>query len=147
MGVRFWLLVFAAWLAVTACSESHDTAPASGDAAGQGSGAAGQGGSPGGGQGSGCGACTGTNLFGTTVPGCCTSDSKCGFDLTAAGFPVCLEANAPGNLDSRCPDQTLAGILPLKGCCRPDKTCGALDTTLGFGCATLPGVTATSCVP
>lgn len=145
MGVRFWLLVSAVWLAVTACSDSHDTALAGSEAGGAAT--AGKGGALGGGQGSGCGMCSGTNLFGTTVPGCCTSDSKCGFDLTAAGFPVCLEANAPGNLDSQCPDQTLAGVIPLKGCCRPDKTCGALDTTLGFGCASLPGVTATTCVP
>ena len=158
MRVRFWLLVSAFWLAVAACSESHDTAPVGSAAGGQGGGAAqaaggraatagagGKGGSPGGGQGSGCGACVGTNLFGFALPACCTTESKCGFDLTAVGLP-CLEAHAAGNLDSQCPDQMLVGFT-FKGCCRPDKTCGALDTMVGLGCASIPGVTTTECVP
>jgi len=90
--------------------------------------------------------CPGSSVFGFSLSGCCTEADKCGLDLAAVGFGGCEEANAPGSANAACPSQTIAGILPLAGCCKPDRTCGALDTYLGLGCVSL-GESAASCTP
>lgn len=89
--------------------------------------------------------CMGGNVFGVALPGCCTADDKCGIDLAAVGFGGCEEANAPGAANAACPSQTIAGILPLSGCCKPNGTCGGLDTFVGLGCISVSG--AASCTP
>jgi len=144
-----------------ACSSSHDVA-GSGQAlaggrggtaaeagrAGEASLSGGRAGSAGGSATVSCGSktCMGSNVFGVALPGCCTADGKCGLDLGSVGFGGCEEANAPGAANAACPSQTIAGILPLSGCCKPNGTCGALDTFLGLGCISLDAG-ATSCKP
>jgi hypothetical protein len=86
------------------------------------------------------------NVFGVALAGCCTADDKCGLDLASVGFGGCEESNAPGAANASCPSQTIAGILPLSGCCKPNGTCGALDTFIGLGCISL-GTGAASCTP
>ena len=139
-----------------ACSESHDVdrddeALTGGNGGDGGSGGGGAGGSSKGGAGGApalaCGTCAGSNLFGIAFPGCCTDGGKCGTDLSSFGLPGCQEENAPGAANAACPSQSIAGFLTLEGCCRPDKTCGALDTYLGLGCTSTGNATPTSCEP
>jgi hypothetical protein len=164
-GFRRMLLACVVLCGTLACVSSHDVdgsgqalSGGSGGAGGQGgrsSAAAGTGGRAAGGAGRGGGAaavscggatCAGTNIFGVALAGCCTEDDKCGVDLASVGFGACQEANAPGNANMACPSQTVAGILPLSGCCKPDGTCGALDNLFGLGCISL-GTGAPSCTP
>jgi hypothetical protein len=149
--------LFAACTVLCACTESHDIGgdqeELGGTAAGHAGSAAGRGGSAGragsaatAGRAAASGSsgsvdcsgssCSGTNVFGLfQVSGCCTTDNKCGFDLsTLLGTPGCSEQNSPGAADTSCPTSSLAGFLTLDGCCKPDGTCGALDTLVGLGC-------------
>lgn len=146
--VRRWLPLGALALLglLAGCTESHDVEPKSDDA---GRGGAGTGG---GGGGSGDGncdtGCSGTSVFGVTVPGCCTDDGKCGLDIGGLGFGAgCAELNAPGSADSACPSQTLGGLITLQGCCKPDGTCGVLDDIVGLGCASAGATQVTTCQP
>lgn len=140
-------------LLCVACSESHDVdRDTEGLTAGTGgSGGSAKAGAGGGGTGGGtaldCGTCTGSNLFGIAFPACCTEGGKCGTDLSSFGLAGCQEANAPGSANAACPSQSIAGFLTLEGCCRPDNTCGALDTYLGLGCVSAGTATPTSCEP
>ena len=61
---------------------------------------------------------------------CCTSDGLCGADLMG----VCSEYDAPGELDSACPDSDQMGQT-LAGCCRADGTCGNDLGMIDLGCA------------
>jgi hypothetical protein len=141
-------------LLCVACSESHDvdrdteglTAGGGGDG---GAGGSAKGGAGGGGGGSelDCGACAGSNIFGFALPACCTAAGKCGTDLSSFGLAACQESNAPGEVNSACPSQSIAGFLTLDGCCKPDKTCGAYDTYLGLGCVTTGEGSPSSCTP
>jgi pilus assembly protein FimV len=81
-----------------------------------------------------CGTCASANVFNIlAVPACCTSDAKCGLDLSTLGIMMCVEQNAPGTLDASCPAGMTMGIS-MQGCCREDGTCGTMDTLLGLGC-------------
>lgn len=91
--------------------------------------------------------CAGGSSFLGAVPACCTTDAKCGLSLAGLGLGQCTERDAPGTLNEACPDQTIGGLLTLAGCCRPDMTCGALDTMLGLGCVALGGANTTACEP
>ena len=134
------------------CTESHEVEP-SDDRAGDGGAQSGSGGGGTGGSGNvgneTCEAgCSGTSLFGVTVPGCCTDDDKCGLDIGGLGFGEgCVELNAPGTPNDACPTQSLAGFITLPGCCRPDGTCGVLDSLVGLGCASLGATDPASCDP
>jgi hypothetical protein len=164
------LIAYVVCCGMLACTSSHDveasgqalfggtggtvsTSGTGGSQAGR-SGVAGGAGRAAGGSGGGaaavsCGGatCPGTNIFGVALPACCTTDDKCGVDLASVGFAAtCQEANAPGNANPACPSQTVAGILPLSGCCRPDGTCGALDNLFGLGCISV-STGAPSCSP
>jgi hypothetical protein len=147
----------AGWACVVACSESHDvvgdgfplTAGSSGSAPSASGGGGGTSGQPAGGAKIGkCTGCVGGNLLGILqVPACCTESSKCGLDLSAIGMTGCAEANAPGAVSTECPSQSIGGFLTFEGCCRPDKTCGALDNLLGLGCFLCDPTMAKSCTP
>ncbi|HEY2734090.1 MAG TPA: hypothetical protein VGI70_08895, partial [Polyangiales bacterium] len=72
--------------------------------------AAGRGGATGGSSGAAggtalsCGTCASANIFNILpVSACCTSDNKCGLDLSSLGIAMCVEQNAPGTLDANCP--------------------------------------------
>jgi len=167
-GYRRMLIAYVVCCGALACTSSHDVdgsgqalVGGTGGAGGTGgsqagrAGIAGGGGRPAGGSGRGgaaavsCGgaSCAGTNIFGVALPGCCTTDEKCGVDLASVGFAAtCQEANAPGKANPACPSQTVAGILPLSGCCKPDGTCGALDNLFGLGCISV-STGAPSCTP
>lgn len=155
MGLRqrFGWCVSAALCVLGACVESHDieapgAAGSGGNVARGGSGGrSGSGGratSGSGGSGTGntsieCGGetCSGSAFFG--MP-CCTDDDKCGIDVSSFGLGMgCNEMNAPGTADASCPGMNLAGFFMLEGCCRPDGTCGVLDTFAGLGCTALGG--------
>jgi hypothetical protein len=143
------------------CIQSHDVEPT--DDGGNGGGRAGTGGRGGnGGSGGRAGAggspnmgnescetgCSGTSMFGVTVPGCCTDNDKCGLDIAGLGFGEgCAELNAPGTANDACPSQSLGGFLTLAGCCKPDGTCGVLDSFVGLGCTSTGAAEGTSCEP
>jgi hypothetical protein len=92
--------------------------------------------------------CPGGNVFGQALAGCCTSDKKCGVDVSALGFGTgCAEMNAPGAANAACPSSNLSGVFTLEGCCRPDGTCGVLDTFAGLGCTNVGATQQTSCKP
>ena len=154
-----WVCLAVGFFAVcAACTASHDveangqtSAGGSADSASAGSSArAGSGASAGAGAAS-CGDasdCEDANLFGTPVPGSCTSDGKCGMDLSGFGLGTgCAELDAPGVQDSACPSQSIGGFFTLQGCCRPDGTCGAMDTFVGLGCTSAAPGDAVSCEP
>jgi hypothetical protein len=73
-----------------------------------------------------------------TVTGyaCCAdpSQSKCG----VVEVTQCVQLNYPGHVDPSCGSPFNGTDFP--GCCRPDGTCGVLDTQYGLGCAQLPFV-------
>ena len=69
-----------------------------------------------------------------SITRCCTSDNKCGLEISQLMPGLCLEEDAPGMPDSDCPSVSLMGFINLSGCCRPDGTCGSQDTLLGLGC-------------
>jgi collagen type I/II/III/V/XI/XXIV/XXVII alpha len=114
--------------------------------AGTGAGTAGRAAAAGSGSVLACGTCNAASVFGGLIsaPACCTTDNKCGLDLTSLGMAGCAEQNAAGTLDASCPAQSLSGIS-FQGCCRPDGTCGSLDTYLGLGCVAGTGATPTAC--
>jgi hypothetical protein len=115
-------------------------------AAGRGA-VAGRGGAAGGGTVLGCGTCAPANLFGFIMAAaCCTSDNKCGLDLTSLGSAMCVQQNAAGTLDPNCPAGNVMGVM-LQGCCRPDGTCGAMDTYLGLGCTAAASAQTVACKP
>jgi hypothetical protein len=94
-----------------------------------------------------CGAsCAAGSLLGTMLPACCTSDDKCGLDLSAFGSTSCVEKNAPGSIDTSCPDRSFA-LFALPGCCRSDGICGGMDTSVGLGCTTDPAAPIVTCTP
>jgi pilus assembly protein FimV len=110
-------------------------------------GAAGRAGAAGGGTALGCGTCAAANLFGIIMaPACCTTDNKCGLDLTSLGSAMCVEQNAPGTLDPSCPSGAVMGVM-LQGCCRANGECGTQDTYLGLGCTVSTSGTTTTCTP
>lgn len=73
-----------------------------------------------------------------TVTGyaCCADParSKCG----VVEVTQCVQLDYPGHLDPSCGSPFNGSDFP--GCCRPDGTCGVLDTQYGLGCAQLPFV-------
>jgi hypothetical protein len=72
---------------------------------------------------------------------CCFDEaqSSCGI----AAITTCFPPNDVGRIDpEECFGLPNSPIGPLPGCCRPDNTCGLFDTTLGFGCAQLPNLSA-----
>jgi hypothetical protein len=152
-------VVFAASVGLSGCVASHDVAGQDQGLSPDGStaGSAANGGAGGtrsaGGSGAtsvSCGSdkCPGGNVFGQALPGCCTSDNKCGMDVASLGFGAgCAEMNAPGAVSAACPSQNLGGFLPLDGCCRPDGTCGVLDTFAGLGCTNVGATQTTRCTP
>jgi len=78
-----------------------------------------------------------SSLFGAT-PGCCTDEDRCGLDFSALGLNECLERDAPGPVDSACPETSVFGFLNFPGCCARGGICGRqLDSFLPLGC--LPG--------
>lgn len=101
-------------------------------------GSAGKGGSGGGGNSCVATACDAAPMLpipGIMIGTCCTTDDKCGFDVSQLGMgEACLEQDAPGDLDPSCPPVSFMGIVDMAGCCRPDGTCGSQDTFLGLGC-------------
>jgi hypothetical protein len=110
-------------------------------------GAAGRGGAAGAGTMLSCGTCAPANLFGFLMaPACCTSNNKCGLDLSSLGSATCVEQNAAGTLDPSCPAASVMGVM-LQGCCRPDGTCGAMDTYLGLGCTAATSTETVTCTP
>jgi hypothetical protein len=73
-------------------------------------------------------------FFGET-PGCCTDEDRCGLDFSALGLNECLERNAPGPVDSACPEASVFGLITFPGCCARDNMCGLLvDSFLPLGC-------------
>jgi hypothetical protein len=74
-----------------------------------------------------------------TVTGyaCCVDPARsaCG----VVEVTQCVELNYPGHVNAACPSLPLSGS-DAPGCCRPDGTCGVLDTQYGLGCAQLPFV-------
>lgn len=148
-----------------ACTKSHDVGlesasllggsgamtASAGRSAGRGGGMAPRAGGPAAGTGvttQGCGNCPAGNLLGfVMVPACCAG-TKCGLDISTLGLGSgCSESNAPGQADPSCPGSTVGGFAQLEGCCRPDGTCGALDTFLGLGCAVDSSQPVTPCKP
>ncbi len=77
-------------------------------------------------------------ISGGTVTGyaCCAdpAHSKCG----VVEVTQCVQLDYPGHLDPSCGSPFNGSDFP--GCCRPDGTCGVLDTQYGLGCAQLPFV-------
>jgi hypothetical protein len=73
-----------------------------------------------------------------TVTGyaCCVDPARstCG----VVEVTECVELNYPGHVDPTC--HSPLSSLDFPGCCRPDGTCGVLDTQYGLGCAQLPFV-------
>jgi len=49
------------------------------------------------------------------------------------GGGQCVEGGQPGEPSSQCKGISQGGFT-LAGCCKPDGTCGVLDTFLGLGC-------------
>ena len=153
LGVCVWLSVLAA------CTQSHDVErlEQAGQAGTGGRGGGGAGGARAGTGGGGAGSaqdetcetgCSGASLLGFPVPGCCTDDDKCGLDIGGLGLGEgCAELNAAGTPNDACPSQSLGGFLTLAGCCRPDGTCGVLDTVVGLGCTSAGAQDVTSCEP
>jgi hypothetical protein len=159
-------LGFCGLLVLSACTESHDVEATSGEEGGSG-GSRAQSGSGGGGRGGsgtstaggnanagGSGAaatveCGGSMCMGNAFAmACCTTDKKCGLDLSAVGFGSgCSELNAPGTANTACPSQNLMGFLMFDGCCKPDGTCGVLDTIAGLGCTSTGAAMGTRCTP
>ena len=62
---------------------------------------------------------------------CCVG-TQCGASSTRSA-DKCLEKNQPGSFDPTCPSQTI-DVMTLKGCCKPNGSCGVFDTVMGFGC-------------
>jgi hypothetical protein len=84
-----------------------------------------------------------------TVTGyaCCpvAGESLCG----VVEVTQCVQLNFPGHADPSCHSPFSGTGFDDNGCCRPDGTCGVLDTQFGLGCAQLPFVPASiagSCV-
>jgi len=74
---------------------------------------------------------------------CCTEDTDvCGLEASKVFAGAgCLEADAPGAIDSACPagNLTISGSsVAARGCCRDDNTCGLMDTVAGLGCTADP---------
>jgi hypothetical protein len=118
---------------------SSSTGGKGGSSAGKGgSGSAGKGGSSSAG-GVMCGgqSCTVNStlaMISTSAKACCTANDKCG-QTNSAG--KCMEQNAPGELDSKCPtvDVDFMGMnYPQMGCCTPKGKCGGLFMQVGYGC-------------
>jgi hypothetical protein len=158
--LKRWLRGCVLVAAASGCVASHDTigdgdsltagtggsAPTA--ASGRGGGGTSGQGVPGGATIGKCMGCVPGNLLGfLQVPACCTTDNKCGLDLSALGMTGCAEANAEGSANAACPAQSVGGFLTFEGCCRPDKTCGSLDNILGLGCIAATGMQAKSCTP
>jgi hypothetical protein len=166
VGLRFSFAV--ALVTLAACTESHDveetpsgteeggsggSSPRAGSGGAGGTSNAGRGGTAAPRAGSGGSAvapveCGGTSCMGNALlPGCCTSDDKCGLNLASFGVGTgCSEMNAPGTANASCPGMSFMGFVQLEGCCRPDGTCGVLDTFTGLGCAQL-GASEMRCEP
>jgi hypothetical protein len=73
-------------------------------------------------------------MISTTAKACCTTDNKCG-QTNSVGR--CMEQNAPGPLDSKCPtvDVDFMGTnYPQMGCCTPKGKCGGFFKDVGYGC-------------
>ena len=141
-----------------ACTKSHDVLAAGqslaatpGNTAGSGASGSGAGGSGlgtggAGGKGSAgsasaaCDSCQAGGISGIiTLPPCCAKNAAgadvCGLDVSQVlKSASCLERNAPGTADTTCPISTQMMGITLQGCCRPDGTCGSMDTFLGLGC-------------
>jgi hypothetical protein len=66
---------------------------------------------------------------------CCTSDDKCGQTNSEM---KCLEQNAAGEKDAKCPDVHVTAINNMDftqvGCCTPKGECGGLFEQVGWGC-------------
>jgi hypothetical protein len=98
--------------------------------------------------------CPDRKVGGATLTACCAGSKKdtCGFETAALGTTTCIGVNQPGSLDSKCADQSF-GSGTLRGCCRPNATCGLLVEPPGgpnFGCVdpSEAGVATTStCTP
>jgi len=77
---------------------------------------------------------------------CCNDEGLCGISRSDLG-PNCLEANAPGLLDGRCPTGTSPESNRLAGCCTRKAECGVVLDHLNLGCvertraATIPFTT------
>jgi hypothetical protein len=69
--------------------------------------------------------------------GCCVDPrlSLCGIVEFAN---TCLPVDQPGTLDTSCQTLPNTPLGTLSGCCRPDGTCGVLETGLGLGCTQVP---------
>lgn len=162
MSPRNAICCFIAVAVLSACTESHDVDEPGGSDEGGSGGSRAQSGASGAGRGGsgnsnpgGSGASTAPMECGGTactanafLPACCTSDEKCGLSLSGFGLGEgCSEMNAAGAADTACPGQNLGGFLQLDGCCRPDGTCGVLDTFAGLGCASLGTEMAMRCEP
>ena len=87
-----------------------------------------------------CDSCQAGGISGIiTLPPCCAKNAAgadvCGLDVSQVlKSASCLERNAPGTADTTCPISTQMMGITLQGCCRPDGTCGSMDTFLGLGC-------------
>ncbi len=138
-------LFVGALLTASACSDDED------DGSGGKGGNAGRGGSGGraGSSGSGGSGGSGELTCGTTVcppvneqaaeflTACCTeSGNQCGLltPLTSG----CMPMNQPGSLDPSCPTVAVAEGFSMRGCCRPNNTCGVATGQLGLGCVESP---------
>ena len=83
-----------------------------------------------------------SGIPGVALSGCCADfkRSKCG----VSEFPVtlsCVELGVLGKIDTSCSSgPTISGIGPLPGCCRENDTCGVMESTIGLGCTSLPGL-------
>jgi hypothetical protein len=70
-----------------------------------------------------------------SIERCCTDeDGACGYEIAQLQPGLCLPEDAPGELDDSCPPVSFMGFISLPGCCRPDGTCGSMDSLLGLGC-------------
>jgi hypothetical protein len=91
--------------------------------------------------------CDGPMATGSGIDDCCTTDQRCGGDLSPfqglLGLPsdrLCVQRHQPGTLDDSCPGECLwKGSPSFPGCRRPDGKCGILAdqaslVTLSLGC-------------
>ena len=112
-------------------------------------GSAQSGGAGGSGNVSACSPCADAMSMLGTAPACCTTDNKCGVDISGlaggqgggqgggrgGGGTMCLQQNAPGTLDTSCPAYDFMGAFMIPGCCKPNKTCGVMIRMLApLGC-------------
>jgi len=90
---------------------------------------------------------SGVVISGFELRGCCadTNRSKCG--LSPVLF-TCLELGVHGTIDNTCTSGPfIQGIGALPGCCRDNNTCGVMESTIGFGCTSLPSLPGLPVVP